>query len=220
VLRELEKAPLVRTVAAIMLLLEEAKRTIERITGYARPTRAELAFLRRSRKPHLLRLKDDGETPNNPRCPMIHYRSPVKLPERFDSAAIFEELFEENGWHDAWRDGMYDFLHFHTHTHEVLGIARGAVRAQFGGAKGKALNLKAGDVVILPAGTGHRRLNGSRDLLIVGAYPANGGAYDEPKPEEVSHDEAVASIMRVRLPRADPVYGKSGPLNHVWSRVH
>lgn len=33
-----------------------------------------------------------------------------------------------------------DFLHFHTHTHEVLGIARGTVRAEFGGDKGKILS--------------------------------------------------------------------------------
>jgi uncharacterized protein YjlB len=84
---------------------------------------------------------------------MILYQSPVKLGGGFDPAAIFEELFDANGWNDSWRDSMYDFLHFHTYTHEVLGIARGTVRAEFGGAKGKRLDLNAGDVVILPAGT-------------------------------------------------------------------
>jgi uncharacterized protein YjlB len=151
---------------------------------------------------------------------MILYRSPVRLPDRFDPAAIFEELFASNGWEDSWRDGMYDFLHFHTHTHEVLGIARGTVRAEFGGSGGKTLDLKAGDVVILPAGTGHRRLKASKDLLIVGAYPANGGKYDEPKPEDVSHKEALASIAHVRIPRADPIYGKDGPLKRHWRAVH
>jgi uncharacterized protein YjlB len=169
---------------------------------------------------HLLRFKDDGETPNNVRFPMILYRSPVKLRHGFDPAAILEELFEANGWKESWRDGMYDFLHFHTHTHEVLGIACGTVSAEFGGSKGKALDLKAGDVVILPAGTGHRRLKASKDLLIVGAYPANSGNYDEPKPADVSHSEALASIARVRVPRADPVYGKDGPLKRLWRPVH
>ena len=73
--------------------------------------------------------------------------------------------------------------------------------------------------MILPAGTGHRRLKASRDLLIVGAYPANGGAYDEPKPAEVRHSEAIASIARVRVPRADPIYGKDGPLKRLWRPV-
>src|SRR4029077_3032671 len=108
----------------------------------------------------------------------------------------------------------------HTHTHEVLGIARGTVRAEFGGAKGKILDLKAGDVVILPAGTGHRRLKARRALLIVGAYPANGGDYDEPRPADVSHSEALGSIARVRVPRADPVYGRDGPLKRLWRLVH
>jgi uncharacterized protein YjlB len=200
-------------------ILEDAKRTIERVTGYRRPDARELGLLTRDRKAHLLRFKDDGETPNNARLPMILYRTPVRLPDRFDPAAVFEDLFAANGWADSWRDGMYDFLHFHTHTHEVLGIARGSVRAQFGGTGGKTLDLKAGDVVILPAGTGHRRLKGSKDLLIVGAYPVNSGKYDEPKPEDVSHKEALASIGRVRVPRADPVYGKDGPLKRHWRAV-
>ena len=46
----------------------------------------------------------------------------------------------------------------------------------------------------------------SKNLLIVGAYPANNGKYDEPE-----HQEALASVARVRVPRADPVYGKDGP---------
>jgi uncharacterized protein YjlB len=204
----------------VMPLLENAKRTIKHVTGLGRPTPKDLARLTRLRKPHLLRFKDDGETPNNARCPVIFYRSPVKLRHRFDVAAVFEELFEANGWENSWRDGMYDFLHFHTRTHEVLGIARGAVRAEFGGAKGQKLDLKAGDVVILPAGTGHRRLRVSKDLLIVGAYPANNGKYDEPKPGDVSHQEARASVARVRVPRADPVYGKDGPLKRLWRPVH
>ena len=53
----------------------------------------------------------------------------------------------------------------------MLGVARGHARVRFGGAKGRALKLKAGDVVILPAGTGHERLSGSKDLLVIGAYP-------------------------------------------------
>ena len=197
-----------------MPTLENAKRVFEKVTGYARPRPRELGDLVRSRKPQLLRFKDDGRTPNN-RLPVVLYRSPVALKENLDPAALFEELFAAHGWNDSWRDGMYDFLHFHTGTHEVLGVARGHVRAQLGGSHGKTVQLKAGDVVILPAGTGHKRLSASRDLLIVGAYPAK-GSYDEPKPKDVDHAEAVAAIARVRAPAQDPVYGKRGPLVELW----
>jgi uncharacterized protein YjlB len=82
--------------------------------------------------------------------------------------------FKEHGWGDQWRDGIYPYLQFHTGTHEVLGIARGNTRVQFGGARGRTVGLKAGDVVILPAGTGHRRMNASKDLLVVGAVNTSG----------------------------------------------
>ena len=197
-----------------MPIIEDAKRAIEKVTGFGRPTRRDLDELVTTRKPLLLRFKDDGRTPNN-RLPLVIYRGAVMLDEAYDPAAVFEELFAAHGWRDSWRDGMYDFLHFHTGTHEVLGIAKGRVRAQFGGTHGKAVELDAGDVVILPAGTGHKRLSASRDLLIVGAYPA-AGSYDEPKPAEVDHDKALSAIARVPAPAKDPVYGKDGPLVQLW----
>ena len=104
------------------------------------------------------RFEDDGETPNNPRLPLVVYRAAVNLAGEHDPAAPFERAFARHGWSDGWRNGIYPFLHFHTATHEVLGIARGRATVEFGGARGQALAVEAGDVVVLPAGTGHRRL--------------------------------------------------------------
>ena len=132
-----------------------------------------------------------------------------------DPAAIFERAFAEHGWGDGWRNGIYDFLHFHTRTHEVLGIARGTAKVEFGGAAGAAVELQAGDVAILPVGTGHRRLSSSPDLLVVGAYP-EAGNYDECKGSREEYARALKSIPKVRLPAKDPVYGKDGPLLALW----
>jgi uncharacterized protein YjlB len=202
-----------------MPIYEDVKKIVEKATGAGRPERSELSLLVRERKANAFRLRDDGETPNNPRLPLVLYRSPVKLDERHDPAAIFEDLFDGNGWTDSWRDSMYDFLHWHTITHEVLGIARGSLRAEFGGRSGRTLEVKAGDVLVLPAGTGHRALHKSDDLLIVGAYP-EGSDYDEKQPKDGEHDQALPHITKVPLPPRDPVYGKDGPLLKVWTRSH
>ncbi len=182
-----------------------------------RPDKDALAKIVRRRSPRAFCFADDGETPNNPELPFLHYKGAVALPKAFDPAAVFENLFSSHGWRMAWRDSIYDFLHFHTRTHEVLGIARGEARVRFGGKKGKTLKVKAGDVVVLPAGTGHRRLSKSNDLLVVGAYPGK-GTYDEPKPGDVDHDEAKKRIAKVKMPVADPVYGKDGPLKRLWKK--
>ena len=199
-----------------MTLVEELRRVVERVTGRGRPSRRDFRLLLRKVKPTALVFTDDGRTPNSP-LPLLHYRQAVRAHEDFDAAAVLEEVFAAHGWKDSWRNGIYRHLHFHTGTHEVLGIARGQARVQFGGSKGKVVPLIAGDVVVLPAGTGHKRLSGSRDLLVVGAYPPR-GEYDEPGPDKVSHEEALERIAKVPLPRQDPLYGGEGPLPKRWSR--
>ena len=137
------------------MLFEETKHFLEKLTGFGRPEQRALPGLVRERKPVTFRFGDDGKTPNNPDLPLVVYRNAVVLDGSFDPAAVFEEIFAANQWRDSWRDGIYNFLHFHSMTHEVLGIARGAAKVRFGGARGRVVNVKAGDVVVLPAGTGH-----------------------------------------------------------------
>lgn len=198
----------------------ELKKAAEKLTGLGRPAPADLPGLLKRRRPRAYRFLDDGHTPNNPFLPLVIYRGAVKLAKKLDPAAIFEELFASHGWEGAWRDGIHGHLHFHTGAHEVLGFARGGGRIQFGGVRGRTFPLKAGDVVILPAGTGHCRIVSSDDLLVVGAYSI--GDYDEPRPGDIDHAGAQARIARVPLPAQDPVYGPDGPLADVWpmSRAH
>lgn len=198
-----------------MSLLEDVKRITEKATGWKRP--GDPKVLLRARKPQTYRFKDDGLIPNHPRWPLIIYKGVVRLPEDLDPAAVFEELFESNGWGDSWRGGIYDYAHYHSRIHEVLGIARGTGKVQFGGSKGRTLLLKAGDVAILPAGTGHQCLKASNDFLVVGAYPPTGKFDVCTTPED--RKKALVTIPKVAHPRKDPVYGAKGPLMPSWRKA-
>jgi len=198
-----------------MYARETLKRTLERVTGLGRPS-AEFAHgAVRGRRPQSFLFADDGTIPNNAKLPLVCYRAAVRLRHSMDPAAVFEELFAQNGWQDSWRDGIYDYVHYHSRTHEVLGFARGHARVKFGGDRGKIVSLRTEDVVILPAGTGHQCLWGSDDLLIVGAYP-RGGLYDECAGTTEERASALKSIPEVALPEKDPIYGSQGPLSGLW----
>jgi len=173
------------------------------------------ADLRQPCEPLTFRFDADREVPNNPRLPLIVYRGALRLDAAYDPAAIFEAAFAANGWGSSWRNGIYPFRHFHTRAHEVLGIARGSARVEFGGAAGEQLDVGAGDVAILPAGTGHKRLAQSDDLLVVGAYPQTSG-FDQKRAGEIDIATALANVIRVADPVKDPVYGPDGPLCALW----
>lgn len=200
-----------------MPILEDLKAYAERATGLRRPGKRKASDLTRARKPRAIRFKDDGLVPNHPRWPLIIYRGAVHLDDHHDPAAVIEDLFEGNGWGDTWRNGIYDYVHYHSRIHEVLGIARGKGRVRFGGNKGRIIALKAGDVAILPAGTGHQCLSADDDFLVIGAYPPS-GKYDECRTIE-DRPRALKSIPKVVPPRKDPVYGAEGPLAKLWKKI-
>lgn len=197
------------------MLLEDVKRSGELLTGIGRPTIRQVRLHLSNRKASAFHFRDDGLVPNHPRWPVIFYRGVVSLKGALDPAASFEVLFSAHGWKDSWRDIVYDWLHYHSVQHEVLGFARGHAVLRVGGPRGRTLRLKAGDVLILPAGTGHQRLSMSDDLLVVGAYPHKGG-YDMCHARKVDHDRSALAVSKVPKPEADPVYGVDGPLNRLW----
>ena len=147
-----------------------------------------------------------GEIPNHPRWPLLVYPGAVAAP----SPEAFEELFTKNQWPAAWRNGVFPFHHFHSNAHEALGVYSGEVTVQFGGENGIAVTAKPGDVIVLPAGTGHKKLAARGSLGIVGAYPAG------QDPDTCRPGGSYPDIGSVPLPAADPVHGRGGPLFQHW----
>ena len=161
--------------------------------------------------------EDDGRLPNS-RLPVILYRGAI-VPDAIDPAASFEHRFAENGWVPLWRWSVYPFHHYHSTVHEVLGVASGHAVLRLGGRNGQNFDVGAGDVVLLPGGTGHKRVAADSSFLVVGAYP-DGRHRDLIKPYREgaeTHDLALSRIASIPLPESDPVTGKNGPLGRLWA---
>jgi uncharacterized protein YjlB len=162
------------------------------------------------------RLAPGGGIPNHPHWPLLVYPGAVAIAGA-DPAAAFEALFGRNRWPAAWRNGVFPFHHFHSNAHEALGVYSGEVTVQFGGDGGVVVTARPGDVIVLPAGTGHKKLSSRGALGIVGAYPA-GQHPDTCTPQLANARRSAEAVARVPLPECDPVCGADGPLFAHWQR--
>ncbi|HEX3937781.1 MAG TPA: hypothetical protein VHX43_09785 [Xanthobacteraceae bacterium] len=159
---------------------------------------------------------DDGRIPNNPDLPLVLYRGGIDLAGSPDPEAVIEKTFSANGWGHLWRNGIYPYVHYHSMIHEAMGVARGRATVRFGGEKGEDIEIAPGDVVVLPAGTGHQRLTQTPELVVIGAYPPI-GKYDLCRGSRPDHARAIVTIPKVPRPATDPIFGRNGPLVSLWS---
>jgi uncharacterized protein YjlB len=74
--------------------------------------------------------------------------------------------------------------------------------------------VHAGDVALLPAGTGHCNLGSSRDFFVVGGYP-RGQNWDLCRSAPTA--EMLERIRKVPFPQSDPVFGADGPSIRLWA---
>ena len=163
---------------------------------------------------HAQPLEDDGSIPNNPVLPLLLYKQALTLPDD-EPATLFEALFTANGWPAMWRNGIHPFHHYHSTAHEALGVFSGTATALMGGENGVEVTVEVGDVVIIPAGVGHKCLSKSADLGIVGAYPIGTGP-DMCRGEAGERPDCIDAIARVAVPALDPLYGADGPMLEHW----
>ena len=156
--------------------------------------------------------EDDGKIRNSV-FPLVVYKGAFAANE--DTGNAMEQAFAENNWSNAWRNGVYPYHHYHSIAHEVVGVYSGEAELHLGGENGLKLPVSAGDVLVIPAGTGHKKISATDDFAVIGAYP-NGMDYDLLTAEEGERPAADERIARVPFPDADPVLGLYAGIMELW----
>lgn len=161
--------------------------------------------------PH--QLEENGQIPNNAKLSFLVYQQIFESNDNLKNR--FEEAFQQNSWGGTWVNGIFNYHHYHSTAHEVLGVLSGTATVAFGGPDNLEVDVQAGDMVVLPAGTGHCLLSASDDFKVIGAYPKGQENYDICT-EKDDIKKKKENIRQVALPAADPVSGKNGPLMEHW----
>lgn len=160
--------------------------------------------------------KDDGVIPNS-KYPLLVYKNAFS--ERGDAGANWlEKQFASNHWSNSWRWRIFPYHHYHSITHEVLGVFQGSAEVHMGGEKGQKMTIEAGDIIVIPAGVGHKCLLYSPDFTVVGAYP-NGMDWDILKGKKGERPQADQNIANVPVPDTDPLQGKAEGTGKIWRAV-
>lgn len=97
----------------------------------------------------------------------------------------------------------------------MLGVFSGSALLHLGGEKGEKVNVQAGDIIVIPAGTGHKCISHSDDFTVVGAYP-NGMVPDLNKGDKGERPKTDKNIAAVPFPATDPLFDKEGGLVEAW----
>ncbi|RVV96704.1 cupin domain-containing protein [Mesobaculum littorinae] len=150
--------------------------------------------------------------PNHPRWPALILRGAAP-----GGSDAIRARFAGNGWVGLWDWTIYDIQHWHPESHEALGVSAGHARVQIGGPEGPVAEVAAGDVIVLPAGTGHCLLSSSDDFGVVGAYPPGQAAPEALRDDPDAAQAAQPRIAAVPPPQTDPVHGASGPVTELWT---
>ena len=155
----------------------------------------------------LIHLKPWDWIPNSD-LPVIVYQSAFTADRPGIKDRVAKRL-QTSGWGNTWIAGIYPYPHYHSNTHEVLVLLSGRCTVQLGGPEGFDLEAATGDVIVLPAGTGHACYSNT-DYRVFGAYPGGRswdlitGAAEHREPDDLP------------VPEHDPI-GERGILKQAWS---
>ncbi|KAL2414117.1 hypothetical protein ABEF95_013758 [Exophiala dermatitidis] len=173
--------------------------------------------------------------PNSP-LPVLIYRAvlePASASQDGDAQALSANSLRNQIEQNKWRYGgvfkHYPTHHFHSVTHECYAVFKGRSRLLLGrgpldevnDGHAKEVELRAGDIIVLPAGVSHCCLHSEDDYSYVGLYPEGSPHWDnnwcKASPEETM--EKTATAWSVPIPSYDPIYGKDGPLCTIWRQA-
>jgi len=164
-------------------------------------------------EPEQFMFKDDGVFPGSV-LPVLLYRAAITTDAK-DRASVFEREFAQNDWCNSWRNGVYSFAHYHSTAHEVLGVYHGVATLRLGGEHGQTVEVRPGDVILIPAGVAHQNIGASPDFSVVGAYP-DGRQWDLLRGLPGERPKSDRTIAALPIPDYDPIYGAGGPLRQIW----
>jgi uncharacterized protein YjlB len=163
-------------------------------------------------QPDIFYFKDDGKIPNS-KFPLLLYHGMV--PSGHDRPdQWYLEQFASQNWSNAWTNGIYGFHHYHSTSHEVLGIFSGSALLHLGGEQGEKVEVVKGDIIVIPAGVGHKKIKGS-NLGVVGAYP-DGRDWDLLRGLDGERPQADENIRSLPVPSTDPILGPNKGLTTIW----
>jgi uncharacterized protein YjlB len=172
------------------------------------------AQINKSAKVVSIQFEENNSFPNNSELYVLIYKNVFEF-EDANPAQTIEKVFAKNNWGGMWRNGIYSFHHYHSTAHEALGIYGGWAEVQLGGPGNKVLRIEKGDLVILPAGIAHKKIDSGDGFAVVGAYPA-GQSPDMNYGKEVEFERAKLNIAQLKIPTTDPVFGKNGKMFEFW----
>src|SRR6187401_2119394 len=110
-------------------------------------------------QPEQLHFEDDGVYPGSI-LPVLLYRAAITVDAQ-DRASVFDRAFAQNDLRNSWRNCVYSFTNSHSTAHEVLGIYEGTAKLRLGGEEGQPVEVRSGDVILIPAGVAHHDIGAS-----------------------------------------------------------
>ncbi len=156
---------------------------------------------------------DSDGVPNTPTLPAVIVKGAVAKGQGGDALMA---LLDRNRWGGNWQFTVFDYHHYHPNAHEALIVASGNAEIQLGGPSGDVIEVAEGDVLVLPAGTGHCRLGGSQNFSVCGGYPRGQENYEIVRAGTMPIEDALAQIVRVPNPNVCPIFADTGPLMTAW----